>query len=406
MARWGMVGVLALGAGTCTPRASATEPKDGEGARRYFAPQDPQLGEAAFTDSLQKGLLEELRRAARRRGLTPPVPDARLEIIADRLAEVASQDAPPSVAFQEFLLSAYGVGEPPPVLAAVKVAARDSAIRDLLAERMDAFLGSDSFQRVGIGLSRQWPKTTVVVALQHVDVELLPVPRRLASGGSAFIGGQLLNGLARPTVLVTPPRGEVHSLDVRTNRQSFQTSFVCNAGDGVYQLEIEGTGPRGKTVVANFPLFCGVAPPLVPEGAETARPETMDAREAERLLLDRVNADRKAAGLPAVTWHEGLGRVARAYSEELAARHAVQHVSPSSGNAADRVRRQKIPVAAVFENVGRANSVADAERSFLSSPGHRSNILDRTARRVGLGVAFSPDPEDVPRLYVTQLFAP
>jgi len=382
------------------------EPKDGPGARRYFAPQDPEMGEQAFTDGLQRALLDDLRASARRRGLPAPVPDARLEIIADRIAEVASQDAPPSVGFQEFLLSAYGVGEPPPVLAVVRAAAREGTIRELLGARFDSFLANDSFQRVGIGLYRQWPKTTVVIALQHVDVELLPIPRSLPKGGSAFIGGQLLNGLGRPTVLVTPPRGEVYSLDVRINRQSFQTSFRCSAGDGVYQLELEGTGVRGKTVVANFPLFCGVASPLVPEGPLTAQPETCDPRQAERLLFDRVNADRRAAGLIPVAWDEGLARVARGYSEELAGRRAVTHVSPLSGNAADRVRRANVAVAAVYENVGRANSIADAERSFLSSPGHRANVLDRSARRAGMGVAFASDPNDVPRLYVTQLLAP
>jgi uncharacterized protein YkwD len=109
--------------------------------------------------------------------------------------------------------------------------------------------------------------------------------------------------------------------------------------------------------------------------------------------------------LPALVWDEALARAARAYSDELARRQVVEHTSRESGDAADRVRRAGARALVVYENVGRANSIADAERSFMSSPGHRANILARPATRIGVGVTFRQENGSVPTLYITQLFA-
>jgi uncharacterized protein YkwD len=90
----------------------------------------------------------------------------------------------------------------------------------------------------------------------------------------------------------------------------------------------------------------------------------------------------------------------------MSGREQVEHQSPTSGNAADRVRRSGARAAVVLENVARASSVADAQRSFMSSPGHRANVLDRTVTRMGAGVVIRRERGGVPSLYVTQLFAP
>ena len=106
-----------------------------------------------------------------------------------------------------------------------------------------------------------------------------------------------------------------------------------------------------------------------------------------------------------MAWDESLARVARGYSAEMSDREQVDHQSPASGNAADRVRRGGARASVVLENVARANSVADAQRSFMTSPGHRANVLDRSVTRMGAGVVIRREPGGVPSLYVTQLFS-
>jgi uncharacterized protein YkwD len=148
-----------------------------------------------------------------------------------------------------------------------------------------------------------------------------------------------------------------------------------------------------------------VTPPRSSPKRSIGAPEFNDPARAETLLLEAVNRDRAAAGLQPLILDPILSRAARAYSQEMADSQKVDHISARSGNAADRVRRAGSKVFVVLENVGRANSIADAQRSFMSSPGHRLNVLDRRVTRLGAGVALRRESGGVPSVYVTQLFA-
>ena len=406
--RW-LAGILVLGALSLPPAAvlgfDHVVP-DSQGARNYFAPVTPGAGEEAMTDGLQRALFAAVSRAARARGQSPPTPDARLEAFAETLARTLGPDEVPGVELQEFLLSHYGLGDPVPELAMLQVGLDDEVIHGKLARSVSRMLEGGPFGRVGIGVYRRWMRTSVVLALQRVDLELLPVPRQMDVGGSAMVGGRLLQGYSRPRVLVAPPLGVVRDLPVRTHQDSFRTSFRCDTGAGRYQVEIVGTDRRGKSVLANFPIFCGISPPRASPRRGIGAPESTDPSRAETLLLEAVNRDRRAIGLAPLIMDEPLSRAARAYSQEMAETQQVDHVSARSGNAADRVRRAGSRVRVVLENIGRANSVADAQRSFMSSPGHRQNVLDSRITRMGAGVAIRRESGGVPTLYVTQLFAP
>lgn len=404
-AAWLSVVLLASAAGLAFAGDQLLTPS-GQGARSYFAPEVPGAGAEAMTDRLQRSLFEAVGAAARARGQTAPVADARLEAFADTLARHLGPDELPGIELQEFLLSHYGLGDPVPQLATLQVPLDDELILAKIRGSLPRLLEGRPFGRVGIGVYRRWlRRTSVVVALQRADLELLPIPRRLELGASAMVGGRLLRGFARPTVLVAPPSGPVRELSLRTTGDSFQSSLRCDGDPGRYQVEIMASDARGKTVLANFPVFCGVAPPRSLPRRVVAGPETNDSARAEALVLEAVNRDRAAAGLAALVLDEALGRAARAYSQEMAGSQNVDHVSPTSGDARDRVRRAGARVRVVLENVGRAGSVADAQRSFMSSPGHRQNVLDRSITRLGAGVAFRRDA-GVPTVYVTQLFAP
>jgi uncharacterized protein YkwD len=380
---------------------------DGNGARNYFAPMPPRAGLEVMTDGLQRSIFDAVTRAARARGQTAPQADARLEAFAATLARTLGPDEVPGLELQEFLLSHFGLAEPIPQLEMLQVIMDDDVIHDKVRRDLPRVLADGPFGRVGIGVQRRFlGRTSLVVALQRVEVEMLPIPRRLEVSSSAMVAGRLLAGLRDPKVLVAPPGGrEVRTLPVRTSGDSFQTSFKCEDGAGRYQVEIVGVGRAGKTVVANFPVHCGVAPARSAPRVAIGRPECDDPRQAEQLMLAAVNRDRAAIGLPALVWDEPLARAARAYSAEMAERQLVDHVSPRSGDAADRVRRAGAQAFIVLENVGRANSIADAQKSFMSSPGHRANVLSRKVTRLGAGVTFRKESGGVPSLYVTQLYA-
>jgi uncharacterized protein YkwD len=404
-----LVALPLLASAACGP-ALASEPlvgPGGQGARSHFAPEVPGAGVEAMTDRLQRALFEVVNQVARARGLSPLVPDARLEAFAGVLARELRSDEVPGIELQEFLLSHYGLGDPLPQLATLNALLDDEDIVAKMRNILPRLMQNRPFARVGIGVHKRWLRSTsVVLAMQRVDVELLPVPRRLDAGGSAMFAGRLLRGFTRPMVLVAPPSGQVRELPVRGGGDSFQTSLRCDAGAGRYQVELMASDTRGKTVLANFPLFCAVEPPRSAPRRVVAAPETTDPARAEALLLEVVNRDRAAASLAPVQPDEALARAARAYSQEMAETQNVDHVSPRSGDARDRVRAAGARVRVVMENVGQANSVAEAQKSFMSSPGHRANVLHPRVSRLGAGVAFRRDGHGVPTMYVTQLFAP
>ena len=98
--------------------------------------------------------------------------------------------------------------------------------------------------------------------------------------------------------------------------------------------------------------------------------------------------------------------MARAHSADMLAHGFVGHISPTTGSAADRLRRAHIDAARILENVARAYSPGEAERGLMASPGHRANVLDREATHLGIGVAVGPPQKDggATALLVTQLF--
>jgi uncharacterized protein YkwD len=157
-------------------------------------------------------------------------------------------------------------------------------------------------------------------------------------------------------------------------------------------------------VLANFPVWCGTAPPSSIR-FDPAPEEPADSLEqAERCLLDSVNRDRAAAGLPELVWDSALAEVARNYSEEMRRTHLVAHISPTTGSVADRLRAAQIAVRVVLENVARASGVREVHRALMSSPGHRANLMSTEVVRIGIGVGFGDEIAGRRDLFITQVF--
>jgi uncharacterized protein YkwD len=202
-------------------------------------------------------------------------------------------------------------------------------------------------------------------------------------------------------VVVTTPDGQVHEAPPAL-AEHVGVELRCGA-DGRYQVEIVGNGSSGPSVLANFPVFCGVPPPSTLAGAAAMAQGPADPEAAERELIDLVNRDRAHAGLPALIPDARLTAIARAHSQDMADHDFVGHVSPRTGTAMDRVRRAGLHPELVLENVGRAYGAAEAESGFLASPGHRGNLLDPHARRLGVGVVFGREVTGTRPMFVTQL---
>jgi uncharacterized protein YkwD len=307
-----------------------------------------------------------------------------------------------------FLLRYYGVVEPEPNLIEIRgeQGAEESAVADL-GRQIAQIPTAASWRQVGIGVWRSGKAWSVTIALQEDSLHIEVIRRALPSRGHATIVGRLNGPYHSPEVLVTPPTGAVERLPLQVRASAFTARFECNRGDGPYQVEVAAEDRRGPTVLANFPVYCGVAPPAHIQVVKAAMAAATDPHDVEKQILDLMDRDRAANGLPRLERDLRLTKVAEAYSREMAESGEIAHVSQRTGNAVDRVRAARIsPMpTTIAENVGRDYSADAIERAFMTSPGHRDNILARVVTHVGVGVALGKREGNAIPIFVTQVFA-
>jgi uncharacterized protein YkwD len=368
---------------------------------RYNDPAPPSVRSAL--ERRVDALLMQVARSERR---TMPRRDPRLERVAADLARLQDTPGGPSNDLVEAALRLRGIVEPPPHLVVVGTApGADEALLAELRGQLPHALRAGRYAQYGAAAIPVGDQLRIVIALQESFVELEPLPRGLPNGGPAPIRGRLLGGFERPSAFVTAPDGKTETIALGPDPRRFAGAFHCGPQKGRYQLELTAEDRFGSTVLANFPIWCGLAAPTrveVPRLAPEA-PVT-DAASAESAVLTLVNQDRSRAGLRPLQPDARLAEVARAHCRDMLAHGFVGHVSPSTGNASDRVTRAKIKAALVLENVARAYSPGEVERGLMASPGHRRNILNAEATRVGIGAVVSEALGGQRELLVTQLF--
>jgi uncharacterized protein YkwD len=88
----------------------------------------------------------------------------------------------------------------------------------------------------------------------------------------------------------------------------------------------------------------------------------------QKQVADALNTDRRAAGLGNLPINDPAVVKAQAWAQRLADQNRLSHSDLASGMEGVCWRR-------LAENVGYGPSIASVERNFMTSPGHRANIL-------------------------------
>lgn len=111
----------------------------------------------------------------------------------------------------------------------------------------------------------------------------------------------------------------------------------------------------------------------------------------ESRLFELTNGERRKFGLPPLRLSTELAAVARRHSSDMAGRNILSHNSSTGGSLEDRLTAAGIYYAGAGENIA-STSAAEAElinRSFLTSPEHRKNILNTGYDTIGIGAVWS-----------------
>ena len=113
-----------------------------------------------------------------------------------------------------------------------------------------------------------------------------------------------------------------------------------------------------------------------------------------------LNQDRIANGLAALTLDPVLCEIARAKSRDMNDKNYFSHTSPTYGTPSEMLEHFGYSFSSVGENIAHHATIEKAQAAFMSSTGHRRNILGSQWSKVGIGVW--KDSQGF--VYVTQLF--
>jgi uncharacterized protein YkwD len=117
-----------------------------------------------------------------------------------------------------------------------------------------------------------------------------------------------------------------------------------------------------------------------------AKPAAFKLHAVEERVIEQTNAQRARHGLPPLIVDQRLVQSARAHTAWMTRSRRLRHTSR--------------PVA---ENIAMGQqSAQEAVRSWMSSSGHRANILSRGHRRIGVSAYSTPDGT----VFWTQQFEP
>ncbi|MBR6185801.1 MAG: hypothetical protein IKQ41_06010 [Clostridia bacterium] len=128
---------------------------------------------------------------------------------------------------------------------------------------------------------------------------------------------------------------------------------------------------------------------------------TLSVSAQEQKLLNLVNQDRAANGLAPLAEDPALSALARLKSDDMNQGNYLAHQSPTLGSAAQMLTKHGYSFQGVGENIAHHRDVEKAEAAFMSSPGHRQNILGSQWTRIGIGVSVDQNGY----VYATELFA-
>ena len=155
-------------------------------------------------------------------------------------------------------------------------------------------------------------------------------------------------------------------------------------------------------------IFSMIAPTSAPCTASAANVSSFVAHYTtaslsaqEQTAGNLLNNDRARYNLPPLAIDPALCRIARIKAEDMRDNQYFAHTSPTYGDVRQMLTEFGYAYSAASENIAHHATIEKAQAAFLSSPGHRKNILSSVYTRVGIGAAADENGF----IYLTQIFA-
>jgi uncharacterized protein YkwD len=131
------------------------------------------------------------------------------------------------------------------------------------------------------------------------------------------------------------------------------------------------------------------------------RVEFSDLQAVRRALRDRVNRERRAAGVPPMREEPLLDETAQRHAADMLARSYYDHNSPEGTTVLERSRAAGYRPNTAAENIARGQySIEEVMDGWMSSPLHRENILSPLFADIGSGLAVGKNANGYQILWV------
>ena len=132
-----------------------------------------------------------------------------------------------------------------------------------------------------------------------------------------------------------------------------------------------------------------------------------NVNEFEAEVLRLTNIERINYGLHLLVWHDGVANAARAHSQDMSANNFLSHTGSDGSSLRDRfntIYTGNTTWQSLGENVARGQRTPyQVVRSWMNSPGHRANILNKDFYYLGVGFSHTTNCQF--QYYWTQKFA-
>lgn len=165
---------------------------------------------------------------------------------------------------------------------------------------------------------------------------------------------------------------------------SAAVSHTVVRGDTMWRLAVKYEVGLSEIRSANPQIS---DPDLIYPGQILSIP-TVDAQQTsyEKEVVKLVNEARRNNGIGELTYNWELSRVARYKSQDMRDNSYFSHTSPTYGSPFRMIKSFGISYKTAGENIARGQaSPAAVVSAWMSSPGHRANILNPSFTEIGVG---------------------
>lgn len=152
----------------------------------------------------------------------------------------------------------------------------------------------------------------------------------------------------------------------------------------------------------------------VKSGALSSKGGILHPKELERRIFQLTNDARRKNHLSPLDWDNSLAAKARAKSDDMLQKNYFSHTSPEGKTIKDTIQEEKPAAYRTISRIGeniymgsRLDYTTDIKTQarmivdgWMTSPGHRRNMLDPNYTHIGIGVAARGKD-----CYATQVFA-